>query len=287
MRVLVTGANGFSGRYLVNNFVDHGLVVMKLESDLINADAVLAEVKELQPQAVVHLASISNIQHVNTSAFYEINLLGTKNLLDSLLHCTKQIQSVLLASSANIYGNRSNGALSENMPPDPINDYAVSKLAMEHMARLYLSDLPLFITRPFNYTGPGQRQDFIIPKIVEHFVKRLKSIEMGNINVSREFGDVRDIVEIYRQLLLTKPIGRTINICTGRAYSLAQILDICSDITGHEIEVKVKREFVRENEVKMLKGERKLLDKLLKNVCQRDIHDTLEFMLKYTQIPIR
>ncbi len=280
MRVLVTGSNGFTGRYLAENFKQNGLEVYCLKSDLRDKDSVASEVRDVQPGGVVNLASIASVEHFNTNAFYEVNLIGTKNLLDALLQHAPHVQSILLVSSANVYGNINARELSESMVPDPINDYGVSKLAMENMAKLKYGVLPIFITRPFNYTGPGQSVEFIIPKIIHHFRNFVSSIELGNINVYREFGDVRDVVDIYRHLLSLKPLHQTINVCTGEAYSLEDVISICSEITNHQIHVEANEDFVRENEVTYLCGDRTVLDSIIGHQKPRSIRETIEYMLQ-------
>ena len=169
MRVLVTGLDGFTGRYMQPELESHGHEVMALTSDLTDPQAVASEVAHLKPEAVVHLAGIAFVGHGNANAFYEVNLIGTYNLLSALAQHVPDVRSVLLVSSANVYGNRSEGILSEDVTPNPANDYAVSKWSMERMAGLWLDKLPLFFVRPFNYTGVGQDNLFVIPKIVSHF----------------------------------------------------------------------------------------------------------------------
>ncbi|MBP9726063.1 MAG: NAD-dependent epimerase/dehydratase family protein [Gammaproteobacteria bacterium] len=280
MNVLITGAQGFTGRYVREALESYSHSVTALKSNLMDADAVAAEVAEVQPDAVVHLAAIAFVGHGNTDAFYQVNLIGTRHLLEALAQHAPQVRSVLLASSANVYGNQVEGALSEDIELNPANDYAVSKWAMEKMAGLYKDKLPLFIVRPFNYTGVGQDENFLVPKIVAHFRQQKTQIELGNLDVWREFGDVRSVADIYRQLLELTPRGETLNIGTGKAYSLREVIALCEKITQHQIEVCVNSLFVRENEVKILKSNPFRLQRLIdSHLTSYDLEDTLRWML--------
>ena len=280
MRILVTGLDGFTGHYLKSELEAHGHSVVGLTSNLTDLSAVTREIAQVKPEAVVHLAGISFVVHGDANALYEVNLIGTRNLLEALARHVPDVRSILLVSSANVYGNRSEGTLSEDAAPDPANDYAVSKLAMEQMARLWMGRLPLFIVRPFNYTGVGQDERFLIPKIVAHFRAKKTVIELGNLEVWREFGDVRVVTDIYRQLLEHCPNGQTLNICTGQTYSLRDVVSLCEKITGNSIEIQVNPEFVRANEVRVLTGDSSLLNRLLGNIQSLNLEQTLRWMLQ-------
>ena len=279
MRTLVTGLGGFTGRYLQFELEAHGHTVVGLNSDLTDPDAVAAEIAQVQPEAVVHLAGIAFVGHGNANAFYEVNLIGTRNLLEALAQHAPDVRSILLASSANVYGNRSEGVLSEDATPAPTNDYAVSKLAMEQMARLWVDRLPLFIVRPFNYTGVGQDEKFLIPKIVAHFREKRPVIELGNLDVWREFGDVRSVADTYRKLLEHCPVGETLNICTGQTYSLREVVALCEKITGHSLEIRVNPKFVRANEVRVLTGDNCRLNGVIGDGKSHNLEETLQWML--------
>jgi nucleoside-diphosphate-sugar epimerase len=227
MRILVTGLSGFTGCHLQPELEAHGHTVKGLNANLTNPVAVATEIAQLKPEAVVHLAGISYVGHGNARELYEVNLIGTRNLLEALDQHAPDVRSILLASSANIYGNHTEDTLSEETRPCPANDYAVSKLAMEQMAQLWVERLPLFIVRPFNYTGVGQREQFLIPKIIAHFWKNKPIIELGSLDVWREFGDVRAVVDIYRRLLEHCPVGNTLNVCTGQTHSLREVIALC------------------------------------------------------------
>ncbi|MGL6297249.1 MAG: GDP-mannose 4,6-dehydratase, partial [Plesiomonas sp.] len=202
-----------------------------------------------------------------------------RNLLEVLAQANYKPKAVLLASSANIYGNRSEGMLSEHTLPDPANDYAVSKLAMEHMARLWMDRLPIIITRPFNYTGVGQTDNFLLPKIAAHFKRKADVIELGNLDVWRDFSDVRTLVNAYRRLIEAKAFGQTVNVCSGETHSLQEVMAMCEQITGHNMTIQVNPAFVRANEVKTLCGDASLLRALIGDWQTPDLADTLRWML--------
>ena len=277
--VLITGRDGFTGRYVQSEMEANGYRVIGLDSDLTDYDKLSAEIKKVNPDIVIHLAGIAFVAQDNARVFYDVNLVGTRNLLVALADQTDNIKSILLASSANIYGNRSEGKLAEDTLPDPVNDYAVSKLAMEYMAKLWNDKLPLFIVRPFNYTGVGQEEKFLIPKIIKHFKEKKSVIELGNIDVWREFGDVRTVADIYRQLVEQRPAGEAINICTGQAHSLKEVIELCEKITGHNIEIKINPQFVRTNEVRELTGDNTRLINIIGDIQYRELEETLGWML--------
>lgn len=278
--VLITGLDGFTGRYVQAEMKKNGYEVVGLSSDLRDLKALSAEIERIQPYIVVHLAGIAFVGHGKANAFYEVNLIGTRNLLESLAQHAPNVRSILLASSANIYGNRSAGILNEDIFPDPANDYAVSKLSMEQMAKQWMDRLPLFIVRPFNYTGVGQEDIFLIPKIVAHFKEKASIIKLGNLDVWREFGDVRVVACIYRKLLETCPVGETLNVCTGQAHSLREVVGLCESITGHKIEIEVNPKFVRANEVRELTGDNSHLRNHIGDWATLSLEETLTWMLK-------
>lgn len=279
MKVLITGLNGFTGRYLQDELISHGHVVVGLQADLTDPVALAAEIQLLQPDWVAHLAGIAFVGHGQANDFYRVNLMGARNLLAALAGCGKRPACVLLASSANVYGNAIEGVLAEATLPNPASDYAVSKLAMEHMARLWLDKLPIVIARPFNYTGVGQSESFLLPKIVAHFKRRAEVIELGNLDVWRDFSDVRAVAQAYRRLLKASPAGETVNVCSGRTHSLREALTLCERLTGHGMAVRVNPAFVRANEVKSLCGDPSRLQALIGDWETPALEETLRWML--------
>jgi nucleoside-diphosphate-sugar epimerase len=281
---LITGISGFTGRYVAAALSHAEYDVHGLESggdhvDLIDRASVREAVERLQPDVVIHLAAISFVAHGDADAIYRINVVGTRNLLEALASLPRKPERVLLASSANIYGN-AGGLIDEGTLASPQNDYAVSKLAMEYMARLWADQLPITIVRPFNYTGVGQSEKFLLPKIVAHFKHRAKVIELGNLDVWRDFNDVRNVAQIYARLLEVDS-GDTLNICTGQEHSLRQIVAIMEEVSGHHIEMRVNPHFVRPNEVERLRGDPSRLSSKIGGLPQFSIVDTLRWMYEH------
>ena len=229
---------------------------------------------------MVHLAASAFVAEADPTDFYAVNLLGTRHLLEALSTAVTPPLCTIVASSANVYGNSTLEVLEETAETRPANDYAVSKLAMEYLAKTYMERLGIVITRPFNYSGVGQEPRYLIPKIVSHFKKQAAHIELGNTDVARDFSDVRDIAKVYRLLAEIQPNGEIFNLCSGEATALETCIGIASEITGHDIEVKVNPDFVRENEVTILRGSREKFDGVIGRSRRYKFRETLEWMLQ-------
>lgn len=290
-RVLVTGSEGFTGRYVCAELERAGWEVWGagvqpkpqhlryITIDLLSPQTLLQIPDIVKPDVVIHLAASAFVAEQDPSIFYHTNLLGTRHLLEVLSHSSSPPCCTILASSANVYGNTSAAVLGENSPANPANDYAVSKLAMEYVAQTYSDQLSIIITRPFNYTGVGQSERFLIPKIVQHFRAKAPVIALGNLEVAREFSDVRDVAKIYALLAEHRPNGKTINLCSGAPLTLKHCLDLARTISGHDIEVQVDPAFVRRNEIKSLSGDRRKLESVIPAPAPRRFEETLSWML--------
>lgn len=289
MRVLITGISGFTGKYMRSSLERAGYEVFgsttKLSNDpyVITADlrdlvSMRHLVEQVSPELVVHLAGVSNVAHGNLSDLYCSNIIGSRNLLHALAECKPTVKSVMMVSSGNVYGNTDSQLLSEKNLLEPINDYAVSKLAMESLCAIWSDRLPIFIVRPFNYTGDCQSENFLIPKIIKQYAEGSQSVSLGNLDVFREFNDVRQIVDVYKKLLEIRPTGKTINICSGKVYCLNDVINLMNDISGYEINVQIDHNFVRAKEIKCLRGDTTLLLNIIGPVDFKPLTETLSWM---------
>jgi nucleoside-diphosphate-sugar epimerase len=290
-RVLVTGAAGFTGRHLcahlrecgyrVFGLVEHaGADPDDLAADLLDAPAVAAAIRTAEPEYVVHLAAIAFPGHAEAASIYRVNLAGTLTLLDALAREGFGRKRVLLPSSGTVYASNETGDLTETAPLAPATHYAVSKLAMEHMARLFAGSLPITVVRPFNYTGPGQREPYLVPKIVRHFAERADSIELGNIDVVRDFLDVRIVVDAYERLLQTPAAaGGTFNVCSGNGVAIRTLVTMLEEHTGHRIAIRVNPQFVRPDEPRRIVGSAAKLRAVIGDLRALPLEKTLGDML--------
>lgn len=287
-RVLVTGSSGFTGHYVCSELESRGFKVFGASEDLsIKGSSINLEdsaglsklIKEVQPTHVIHLAAIAFVGHGRTEDFHRVNVEGTENLLHAISAFASNVQNVILASSANIYGNGHEGiAIHEETVPSPANEYAQSKLDMEFMSQGWISRLPISIVRPFNYTGIGQSEKFLIPKIVKAYAEEKEFLELGNLNVARDFSDVRFIAQAYGEIAERCINGITINLCSGVSTSLMSIIHLCEEISNHHLEVVSKEEFKRASEVSSLKGSTERMEKVLGFKSPFTLNETLRWM---------
>jgi nucleoside-diphosphate-sugar epimerase len=290
--VLITGIAGFTGGYLRRELEALGHTVIGLsheapssvhdhQVDLTNALSVASCVRDAAPDDVVHLGAISFVAHEHVERLYQTNAIGTLHLLSALAGLSRPPRRVILASSANIYGDVIADAVDETFPAAPVNHYAASKVAMEAVAAAFRTELSITIARPFNYTGPGQDTKFLVPKLVDHFARRAPRIELGNLEVERDFLDVRTVAQIYGRLLDTDEAkGQVVNLCSGRGICLRDLVKTLERITGHAMTVEVNPAFVRKNEIRRLVGSNRRLHELVGDIPELLFDQTLRDMLE-------
>ncbi len=277
MRMAVTGAQGFTGRFVADALARAGVECVALDAELTDRAAVEQAVADTPFDRVIHLAALAFVGVADWQGFYAVNQIGTFHLLDAVARVRPGARCVL-ASSAQVYAPDAQGLVGEDAPTRPSNHYAISKLAMESGAALWRDRLEVVVTRPFNYTGVGQETQYLIPKIVDHFRRRAPVIELGNLWVKRDFGDVRAVAEAYAGLALAEAPPAVANIATGTVRSIDDILGILTDLSGHKPEVRVNPAFMRAGDVPVLGGDPGRLRQALPEWRPRDLSHTLAWM---------
>jgi len=287
-KILITGIDSFTGQHLSIFFENHGYDVYGtslssksekiFQCDITVKEQVSRIIKVIQPDYLIHLAGISFVAHNNNNQYYEVNTIGSINILDAMIEQNHYPKKIIMVSSANVYGNQKLEVLDESLYCSPVNHYGASKYAMECLCNEYFQNLNILVVRPFNYTGIGQSNDFLIPKIVSHFKKNAKTIQLGNVEVSREFNDIGFVCEVYKRLIESEVKSKILNIASGRGVQLLSIIEHMNQIANYEIQISINKRFVRSNEIHNLVGSCDLLFKLIGQIEQKDIGLTLRDM---------
>jgi len=266
MRVLVTGSRGFVGSWLVRHFDESGYAVTGLDEhvDVTDAAALREAVVGVAPDCIVHLAALSSVGSSwgDSSRTYEVNTVGSANLLDAAAACASPPR-VLLVSSSEVYGWAGREALParEELPVRPLSPYAASKAAAEIVALQMFRGrkLEVIVARPFNHTGPGQTANFVVPALAQQVAaaaaSAAPSIRTGNLDVNRDISDVRDVVVAYRLLLEKGRPGQVYNVCSGRAVSIRSVAERLVELSGLDIPIRVDPDRVRPVDVPDLWGD--------------------------------
>jgi len=287
-KVLITGIDSFTGKHLCKHLSSSGYdvygtsLLSKGEKiyicDITKKSDIVNILKKLEPDFLIHLSGISFAAHGNNEDFYKVNTIGSLNILDAFIELKLKPMKIILASSATVYGNQGLEVLDESLCPKPANHYGASKYAMESLAKNYFDKLPVIVTRPFNYTGIGQAEHFLIPKIVKHFRENKKTIELGNLHVSREFNSVLYICEVYKRLLECSSTSEVVNIASNDGIKLLDVIKMMNEIAGYEINVEVNPAFVRKGEIKSLTGSNKKLLSMIGPLEQQNLKQTIKDM---------
>jgi GDP-4-dehydro-6-deoxy-D-mannose reductase len=287
LRVLITGVAGFVGRHLLRYLTEqggreiHGADHAPLHDiqdpdplrsglasyvplEVTDAAAVEAWIRDRNPDQVVHLAAqASGMESIERpAATYRVNALGALNVLEAL-RVTGSRARVLLVGSADIYGSGpAEGRIREDAPLRPQNPYSVSKAAQDTLGELYALTYRLHVirTRTFTHTGPGQRPRFALAGFAEQLARieaglAPPEIRVGNLDVVREYGDVRDVVRAYDLLLARGAPGEAYNVATGQGHRLRDLLDLLITVSGVSAAVATDPARVRARDTDHLVGD--------------------------------
>lgn len=300
MKVLVTGAGGFVGSHLVPALVAdaHDVVGTALHDrgDLRYLDVRYPErvdqlVEEIKPELVFHLAGQSSVSlsWKEPSITYEVNALGTHYLLESINRHAPDAK-VHIAASSDEYGkvDPSECPIDESAPLRPVSPYAVSRVTGEWIGRMFHESfgLHVVVTRAFMHVGPGQPPSFATADWARQIAlaeagRQEPVVKVGNLDVKREFGDVRDVVRAYRSVLEHGSPGDAYNVATGEPRRLQEVLDILRDLATIDIRVEVDPAKLRPVDFPVLYGDSGKLERLTGWKPEFRLEDTLADVLEY------
>lgn len=252
-QVLILGGTGFLGTLLTQALRDAPdftpILPDRARWDICKPatlDAVLADSK---PDIVINMAAISSTG-ASADAVYGVNAQGALNLIEALIRADFSGRHIFFSSS-NVYGAADSRTqpLFEDARPLPLNHYSCAKLLAEHYCAMYALELKTTILRPFSIIGAGQKPYFLLPKLARHFAQGLPEIELGNLDVAKDFVDARDLVAMLLAVLRADTPPPLVNLCNGQAVTLNALLDLFRDISGHDPKITVNPDFVRSKDI--------------------------------------
>jgi GDP-4-dehydro-6-deoxy-D-mannose reductase len=305
-RVLITGCGGFVGPYVsgvlsargyevwgvdVRENVEDPSLSAYVSCDLSHREAVDALFREAAPQAILHLAAQSSAGKSLKEPFATLtrNLLPTLNILEYARTAGKAVR-ILAVGSGDVYGAVTPGELplAETRPPSPANPYALSKAIQEQISAQYASvyGVDVVMTRSFNHTGPGQRDTFVLPSFARQIAEiraglREPRIGVGDLELKRDFTDVRDVAEAYAALVEKGSRGEVYNVCSGVSYDLRALLEKMCAMAGITPEIRVDAARVRPSEARELRGDPSKIERDTKWRPHTPIEATLESLLDH------
>jgi len=292
-KILVTGSNGFVARHLIEEILKSAQRIVVYgcsnhkqpngqhdieyyECDIADKRSVQNVIADVQPDQVFHLAAISNPREAekHPHSAYSVNCIGILNLLESLKTLTKNVK-ILIVGSSECYGisltriSPPNG-INENHPCEPLNHYGMSKFFAEKIALKYCTfrNLDIFCTRSFNHSGPGQGEGFVIPDFCKQIARiavgvQDPTVNVGNLNVIRDFLDVRDVVSAYLKIMSTGKKSEIYNVCSGEGITLSKVLEELIAVSSlKHIAVQTDKSIRRKTDITCIVGDNTKLKKL-------------------------
>jgi GDP-4-dehydro-6-deoxy-D-mannose reductase len=307
LRVLITGANGFVGQHLIPLFVESGIDIFApilrgtspdsfrrirypirvWEWDLTSLEDVRNGILTTMPDVIIHLAAQSSVgaSFKDPVGTYQVNFNGTLHLLDSVRQLSLK-PIILLIASAEIYGEveETHLPIQEEEPLHPLSPYGGSKAAADLLGYQYWKSfgLPIVRLRSFNHIGP----QFVVSSWAKQIAEMEKGLRparltVGETSVSRDFLDVRDVVEAYRLAMTKARPGQAYNICSGKPIPLTTILEKFQSLAHINFAVDQSQDLIRKNDAKVIFGDPSKFQRETGWCSEKDLNLTLEAILNW------
>jgi GDP-4-dehydro-6-deoxy-D-mannose reductase len=307
--ILITGAGGFAGQYLIRELLKNGRTgqiwgldfhyppgliqhpsVRYHEADITDYHDLANLLDRLKPDQVYHLAGFSSgaKAQINPLAAYRVNVIGTLHLLEAIRQSVPAAK-ILVITSAEVYGaGDTPGKKTETSPLLPLGPYAASKACVDIACRQYFTTygLKVVVARPGPHTGPGQPAVFALPSFARK-IAQIKAgglppvLTVGNLSVKRDFLDVRDVVRAYRLLMRKGKPGEAYNVSSGKAVQLSSLVKFLITLSGIKITVQQDPQLLRKADLALLRADNRKLKRATGWKPRYIIRETLKNLLQF------
>lgn len=297
-KVLIFGAGGFVGSYLSKEFLEHGYEVVGSDTvkgsmlpgevvffltDLLDSKSVETLIGAELPDIIINLAAISSVgdswRIPQTTIM--VNVVGALNIMEAAKKCEKKPKVMFIGSSEEYINT--DEPMSEITELDAGNPYGISKVTQERLAKLYREQygLKIYCVRPFNHTGVGQRDSFVLPSWCKQVAEIEKSgkpgtIQVGNVTVKRDFSHVKDIVRAYRMIVENDNCEQIYNVGSGKTYRLEDILQYIIGLSNQKIEVVIDASRIRPTDQAVICCDHSLISEELGWEPEYTVYDALK-----------
>ena len=305
-KLLITGTAGFVAGYFIEflkeNEIEYDIlgldIVDKLSCDypsykykrinLQDKELIKEVIENFKPDYILHLASISS---VSESWSYPVeSFVNNTNIFLNIIESIRELQlstRILSVGSSEEYGNYPSDKmpLKEDYELKPCNPYSVARVSQEMLSKLYADNygLNIIMTRSFNHIGPRQNDKFVIPSFVKQLLNakttETQRIDVGNIEIVRDFLDVRDVVEAYHKILIEGKIGEIYNVCSGNGIKLKEIINIVAEQLSITPEIYVDKNRLRPTDNLIIVGDNTKLKSELNWQPKHSLVQTLKDMI--------
>lgn len=284
MKALITGIAGFAGGHLTKYLLGRGDEVAGIEQcdakdceefakaykvkvfqgDIRDENIISKAIKQFKPDTIFHLAAQSSVKRSFEDPFetFSANSIGTLVLLETVSHSETPMK-VLVISSSEVYGKLEpeECPVKEDHPFHPVNPYAVSKATVDLLAYQYYKayGMAVYIVRAFSHSGPGQKtvgvlSDWAFQVAKIDLGRAQPVIKVGNLQVRRDYTDVRDVVRAYADIIEKGKQGEPYNVCAGVGYELQELLEKYEKFTNRKIKIVVDESRMRPVDIPILIG---------------------------------
>lgn len=299
-KVLIFGISGFVGKYLSQEFINNGYAVygsdkvcgeniptevLFYSSDLLDAVGIERLIHEIKPNIIINLAAISSVGKSwgMPQTTIMINVVGAINIMEAARKLKIKPKIMFIGSSEEY--SSSDNPIDENYDLNANNPYGISKVTQERFAQLYREryNMKIYCVRPFNHTGIGQHESFVLPSFCKQVAEielsgRPGVIKVGNMAARRDFSHVRDIVRAYRMIVESDNYQKIYNVGYGKAYGLSELLNYIINLSHQKICVEVDEERVRPVDNPVICCDRNLITKDLGWNPEYTVFDALDEM---------